>query len=128
MQSKKRSTRLVPSCTPCASQDGILVRKCYDQLRRRRPEVLREDSIQEAVDEDAHVFLGTERDGAVLEAVAALPEEQRLVIVLRFYLDLTYADIEAVTGWPAGTVKSRISRSLGQLRESLAERSLDRDV
>lgn len=101
----------------------ILVRKCYDRLRRRGPGEA--EHVEEA---RAHVFVGTERDDAVLEAMKTLPDEQRLSIVLRFFLDLSYADIEAATGWPAGTVKSRISRGLRRLRKSLGERSIHHDL
>jgi len=102
----------------------ILVRKCYDRLRRRGPE----RDVEDFREAGAHAFVGTERDDAVLQAVAILPDEQRLAIVLRFFLDLSYADIEATTGWPSGTVKSRINRGLAQLRKMLSERSLDRDL
>jgi RNA polymerase sigma-70 factor (ECF subfamily) len=106
----------------------ILVRKCYDQLRRRGSESLGQEHMEQVIDGSAHLFVGTERDDDVLEAVAALPDEQRLPIVLRFFLDLAYADIEMATGWPAGTVKSRISRGLSQLRETLGERILNDDL
>jgi len=102
----------------------ILVRKCYDRLRRMGPERDAEDLRESS----AHAFVGTERDDEVLEAVAVLPDDQRLAVVLRFFLDLSYADIEAATGWPSGTVKSRINRGLAHLRKKLRERSLGRDL
>jgi RNA polymerase sigma-70 factor (ECF subfamily) len=102
----------------------ILVRKCYDRLRRSRPEQDTEVFRESA----GHAFVGTESDDEVLQAVAVLPDDQRLAVVLRFFLDLSYADIQATTGWPSGTVKSRINRGLAQLRKKLSERSLDRDL
>jgi RNA polymerase sigma-70 factor, ECF subfamily len=102
----------------------ILVRKCYDRLRRRGTQLEAEDFREAA----AHAFVGTKRDDAVLQAVASLADEQRLAIVLRFFLDLSYSDIEATTGWPSGTVKSRINRGLAQLHRKLSERGLDRDL
>jgi RNA polymerase sigma-70 factor (sigma-E family) len=44
-----------------------------------------------------------------------LPEAQRTVLVLRFYLDLKVDDIAAVLEVPAGTVKSQIHRGLAAL-------------
>jgi RNA polymerase sigma factor (sigma-70 family) len=102
----------------------ILVRKCYDLLRRRTP-VLEAAEMRE---QQAYVFVGTERDDEVLQAVAHLPQEQRLAIVLRFFQDLSYRDIEAATGWPAGTVKSRINRAVARLRVTLGERSVGHEV
>ncbi len=52
-------------------------------------------------------------------AVAELPPRERAVIVLRYWLDLSEADIAASLGWPNGTVKSTLHRALRRLREEL---------
>jgi len=58
--------------------------------------------------------------GDVLAAVAALPEEQRAVVVLRHLLELTPSEIAEVVGVPRGTVNSRLRRGLDALSRSLA--------
>jgi RNA polymerase sigma-70 factor (sigma-E family) len=56
-------------------------------------------------------------DREVLEpAVRRLPPTQRAVIVLRFYEDMSEEEVATLLGVPAGTVKSRCSRGLAQLR------------
>jgi RNA polymerase sigma factor (sigma-70 family) len=57
-----------------------------------------------------------ERD-AMLQALQALPEGQRDVIVLRFYLDLTVAETAEILGIAEGTVKSTVSRAVHRLRD-----------
>lgn len=57
----------------------------------------------------------------VQKAVAALPLERRLVIVMRYWLDLTPPEIAAATGVPVGTVHSRLGRALADLRRELGE-------
>lgn len=59
-------------------------------------------------------------DRVMAEAVRGLPEAYREVIVLRYYLDWTQPEIAEAIGVPVGTVKSRIGRGLGQLRDELA--------
>lgn len=53
------------------------------------------------------------------EVVAALPYRQRAVLVLRYWLDLSEADIATTLECRAGTVKSLHSRALAQLRKEL---------
>lgn len=49
-------------------------------------------------------------------SVCRLPEAQRAVVVLRFYEDLSEAEIAEVLGCRPGTVKSRLHRGLARLR------------
>ena len=66
--------------------------------------------------------LARERQEIVLQAVNALPENDRLAVTCRYFLDLSEAEMAAVLGCARGTVKSRLSRALGRLRASLAGR------
>jgi RNA polymerase sigma-70 factor (sigma-E family) len=59
-----------------------------------------------------------ERD-RTLAALRLLPPRQRAVIVLRYYEDLSEADIAKVLGCSTGTVKSQASRALRTLRTHL---------
>lgn len=53
-------------------------------------------------------------------AVRRLPVDQRTVLVLRFYADLSLAEIAAELGKPIGTVKSTLHRGLARLKEQLS--------
>ena len=52
----------------------------------------------------------------VLRALARLTQRERLVLVLRFYVDLSELEIAAQLKIAPGTVKSAASRALGKLR------------
>jgi RNA polymerase sigma-70 factor (ECF subfamily) len=94
---------------------SILLHKCHDRLRLRQREV----PVAEP-EPLAYVPVGTDRDIALLQAVRELNDEQRLAVALRFFLDLSYDQIAAATGWPPGTVRSRLNRALGSLRTVMA--------
>jgi RNA polymerase sigma-70 factor, ECF subfamily len=60
-----------------------------------------------------------ERESALERAIAALDEDQRLVVVLRDVEELSYEEIGEITGLPEGTVKSRLHRARLALKEWL---------
>jgi RNA polymerase sigma-70 factor, ECF subfamily len=58
-------------------------------------------------------------DPAIARALAALPLDQREVVVLRFHLDWPVDEIATALGCPTGTVKSRLHRGLRRLEKAL---------
>jgi RNA polymerase sigma-70 factor (ECF subfamily) len=60
---------------------------------------------------------------AVWQAVCGLSDKQQAVVVLRYYWDLSYAEVAQVLGIPLGTVKSRLDLALKTLRPALEEDS-----
>jgi RNA polymerase sigma-70 factor (sigma-E family) len=75
---------------------------------------------QPAADEAA---LAQDRRGRVLDALRELPTRQREVIALRYYLDLSEADIAATLGISRGAVKSHAARGAAALRILLEDES-----
>jgi RNA polymerase sigma-70 factor (ECF subfamily) len=98
----------------------ILVNGCRDRLRaRRRRPVIRVLPGLGDVDRGLAVADGTvpveDRD-TLARAFAALEPDQVVIIVLRFYKDLTVADIANRLQIPEGTVKSRLHHATRRLR------------
>lgn len=60
-------------------------------------------------------------DLGLMTAIERLPLEFRSVVVLRYLLQWSTAEVAESLNVPTGTVKSRLSRALGQLRETLGE-------
>jgi len=97
----------------------VTTNACLDELRRRsrRPGPLAED-----VDHGRHDPMLSDgiADRAEIDAaLATLPPEFRAAVVLRDLCDLDYAEIAAVLGIPAGTVRSRIARGRALLARRL---------
>jgi RNA polymerase sigma-70 factor, ECF subfamily len=65
---------------------------------------------------------------AVWDALATLSPERRAVIVLRYYLDLSEAEMAEQFNIPTGTVKSRLYAAKGQLRDLLRVRLNEQEV
>ena len=62
-----------------------------------------------------------EQQRAVLQAVSGLRDDDRLVVAYRYFFDLSEAEMAEALGCARGTVKSRLSRALERLRNSLTE-------
>lgn len=110
----------------------IVVNSCYDELRKRQRR--RTDSLEDLTAEPEP--LGTlstrperpddhaermELQRAIEAGIARLPDEQRTAVVLCDVHGHSYEEIVDITGWPMGTVKSRINRGRLKLREMLLE-------
>ncbi len=63
--------------------------------------------------------LAAEQRQILLNAVNTLRSDDRLVISYRYFSDLSEAEMAQALGCAKGTVKSRLSRALGRLREAL---------
>ena len=82
------------------------------QLRSVPPAAMFVSDLPEAgLDDDPAAAIDLER------ALAALPEDQREVLLLVTVEDFTYAQVASMTGVPVGTVMSRLSRARRRLRD-----------
>lgn len=110
----------------------ILVNCCRDRLRRRR-RTAQFDAARRAHAPDPFVGVDSadafsrsaERD-AIERVLHRLTADERIAVVLRYYLDLQVDEIADRLGVPAGTVKSRLHRGIEHLRAAYdaAERTM----
>jgi RNA polymerase sigma-70 factor (ECF subfamily) len=96
-------------------------RRSSARSRRLELRVAEERRPGDAAPSPEAAVVEEERRQTLLDAVAGLPEEQRLTVVCRYFLDLGEAETAGVLGVRRGTVKSRLSRGLARLREELAD-------
>ncbi len=93
--------------------------RCIDEIRKRG---YRRGPALEEVSEPGHS--DADRDPLLLQRlrqmVAALPAPARLMILLRYQEEMELAEIARVLEVPVQTVKSRLHRALGLLRERMS--------
>ena len=101
--------------------------RVIDEVRRRRRAALMD---ADRAPEDATLGLVSSGDtadeaitavlvGEARDAMCALPEEQRVVIVMAYLEGATQQEIAQRTGTPLGTVKTRLRLGLGKLRQTM---------
>ena len=98
----------------------LIVHACIDIMRRRRHRAIEVDltPIDVATGGD---FTSTIADrDQVDEALKHLDPDWRAVVVLHYFLGMPLPEVAASLGIPLGTAKSRLHRSLGAMRASIA--------
>jgi RNA polymerase sigma-70 factor, ECF subfamily len=110
----------------------IALNACRDRLRRRRGRT--QVSLDDLADGEREplqrgpsaldLVEAQDLARAVAAAMATLPEEQREVIALKEYQGLTFVEIAETLDVPVSTVKTRLYRGLGLLRQQLERQGL----
>jgi RNA polymerase sigma-70 factor (ECF subfamily) len=103
----------------------IVRNTCYTWLHANRP-------LQEATEFDENLFppdsripnpedivLQNDCSAVLRKALGMLPPNFREVLILRELEGMSYSEIADITGMPAGTVMSSLSRARGRLRQAL---------
>jgi RNA polymerase sigma-70 factor (sigma-E family) len=119
----RRWERLTDTSTPVAYLRVSVLNGCRTALRRRSRARSVGNLTERPADSAEAVALLSEEQRAVAGALRRLPERQREALVLRYYLDLSEADIAAAMGISRGTVKSTTSRALATVGRTLREGS-----
>lgn len=95
---------------------------CFNLVRDRRrrgailetvPQMRQEDS------EPSDLVFRSQRQKQIFTAMDRLTDDHREILMLRYYSDLSYAEISDTLDVKLGTVMSRLSRARGQLVEAL---------
>ena len=121
------------TCPGCATRPGdagfrrLTVNACLDVARHRRRRPVEVELFPIAPDFPGGAVLGdsaaalADRD-LIERAFRRLHPDQRVVIVLRYYLDLSVPEIAETVGVPVGTAQARLHRGLAVLRAAIAPR------
>jgi RNA polymerase sigma factor (sigma-70 family) len=106
-----------------------ILRIVGNEARNRRRSARRRDALVLRLADDRlsgasaqapeAAVLSAEAARALVEALAGLPERDRLVVSYRYLLELSESETAAALGVRPGTVKSRLSRALARLRASV---------
>jgi RNA polymerase sigma-70 factor, ECF subfamily len=105
--------------------------RAIDELRRRRPEPFDPADLPEptgGIGGGAASAVAPQDEALdrwrMAHLLAQLPSEERRLLELRFYAELSQSEIASRTGMPLGTIKSRMVRGLERLRGLMDEEGL----
>jgi len=104
----------------------VVYNHCIDVLRRRKvlnrllPKIYQRITANPDPTPDEAAVETDERE-EVRRAVALLPEQDRAVVVLRYYQQMSYAEISKIMDIPEATVGTRLHRAREKIRRVLAK-------
>lgn len=84
--------------------------------------------FESAIEHDPVEELPTDDWQDLLAAVGRLPDQERLVVGLRYFEGYSVIDIATVTGRPPGTVTKQLSRAIHRLKSMVSRRSSNHDT
>jgi len=99
----------------------VMVNERRAWFRRRSSGEVATGRIVDSPDRDVYTDLDT--GDVVRQALMALPQRQRATVVLRYFEDLSEAEVADLLGCSVGTVKSQSSKALAKLRVTLGHPS-----
>lgn len=108
----------------------IATRRCYRRLAQRRPtadlDAVAEPVLADRRAEPTGLVIAAESRDEVRDAVGRLDEPYREVVALRFFGELSLAEVAEATGRPLNTVKTHLRRGLERLRPIVEAKGLTR--
>ena len=103
----------------------------YFRKMKRMPTITSSDGedvfrkIKLAVDNREEQMIRTERENMVRDVISRLPEEQRQVLILRHYGDLSFKEIAGMTGVSINTALGRMRYALTNMRKMMEHTSIN---
>ena len=108
----------------------IATRQSYRRLAQRRPDAeldaIGEARLADTSADPTRVVVAEERREDVRRAVNELTDPYREVVALRFFGEMSLAEVAEATGRPINTVKTHLRRGLERLRPALVPEGSDR--
>ncbi|TYQ16109.1 UNVERIFIED_CONTAM: RNA polymerase sigma-70 factor (ECF subfamily) [Acetivibrio alkalicellulosi] len=90
----------------------ILINKCNDHFRKNK-----RLTFVDYIESEGFIESGTDENIDLLKSLSCLKDDTRVVLTLRYFQDLPLKEIADILDIPEGTVKSRISNGLKELRK-----------
>ncbi len=99
----------------------VATNACYKLLRKKRGEVhFSEENFKKYIDDPGPNLI---REMRIQRLLSGLPDSLRVVLVLKFYAEMSYKEIAEVLCCPLGTVKSRMHEGIKRLRKRVVQRT-----
>lgn len=100
----------------------VAINHCMDEFRKKRYQMKQSEIDEETVVDQNYpevVFLKKERSRQLERLIATLPEDERLIILLRYINELSYDEISEMVDIPLSTVRNKLHRAKKKMRHTV---------
>ncbi|MBY0223673.1 sigma-70 family RNA polymerase sigma factor [Sporosarcina aquimarina] len=100
----------------------VAINHCMDEFRKKRYRSTQVELGEEQVIDSNHpevVFLKKEKHRQLERLLATLPEDERLIMLLRYANELSYDEISELTDVPLSTVRNKLHRAKKKMRDTV---------
>ncbi|CAG9606905.1 RNA polymerase sigma factor [Pseudoneobacillus rhizosphaerae] len=100
----------------------VAINHCLDEFRKKSHHIQKVELSEEMYENPSHpevIFLKKERSRQLERIVATLPEDERMIILLRYVNELSYDEISELLDIPVTTVRNKLHRAKIKMRKSV---------
>ena len=100
----------------------VAINHCMDEFRKKRYKIAQVAINEEQVVNPNHpevIFLKKEKSRQLERLIATLPEDERMIILLRYVNELSYDEISELIEVPLSTVRNKLHRAKKKMRDTV---------
>lgn len=100
----------------------VAINHCLDEFRKKRLETTSTEFAEHRAVDRNHpevVYLKKERQRQLERLIATLPEDERLIVLLRYANECSYEEISELAGMPLSTVRNKLHRAKKKMRNTV---------
>ncbi|MCK6208067.1 RNA polymerase sigma factor [Bacillus infantis] len=100
----------------------VAVNHCMDEFRKKSSQIKQAEINEASAVNTKHpevILLKKEKNRQVEKLISTLPEDERIIILLRYANELPYEEIAETTGMPLSMVRNKLHRAKKKMRETV---------
>ncbi|MFD2446902.1 RNA polymerase sigma factor [Bacillus sp. CGMCC 1.16607] len=100
----------------------VTINHCMDEFRKKSNQIKKEEMTDETLVNSNYpevIFLKKEKNRQLERLIATLPEDERIIILLRYVNELSYDEISELVDLPISTVRNKLHRAKKKMRETV---------
>jgi RNA polymerase sigma-70 factor (ECF subfamily) len=99
----------------------VAINHCMDEFRKKRYKMKQVEMDDDKLQNHNHpevIFLKKEKNRQLEKLLQTLPEEERMILLLRYANELSYSEISGIVGLPISDIRNKLHRAKKKMRNT----------